>query len=65
MRRISRSSSPIIEVAQNPLRALFVIRECEVLSRKRINGEKPAREWKRGAKEEEGQASVYPSAPIR
>lgn len=30
----------------NPLRVLFVIRECEVLSRRRINGESP-REWKR------------------
>lgn len=66
MHHISRSSSSIIEVAQNPLRVLFVIRECEVLSQKRINGEKfvREREWKRGAKEED-QASVYPSAPNR
>lgn len=62
--RMSRSSASIIEVApQNPLRVLFVICERKVLPRRRINGESP-RESGRGAKKE-GQANVYPSAPIR
>lgn len=65
MHRISRSSSPIIEVAQNPLRVLFVIRECEVLSRKRINGEKSARERERVEERRERRGGPSERLPIR